>query len=282
LKELTIPSDMVDYRKWDQIVLSDDDDADCHPNIERLTWRRLKQQMREQRVAEDEERRKKDLEELESIKYSLSQMIPEKHESQIEDLKKRMTELLDRETRRKKREDSAIPKITESSLCHDSFKSKTIVNRENLFTSLEERSAQNQTNKGEFDEAISSEENQEKLERLVCDFVALDRYQDMGEFLFKHQELVSDKADTLLIMNAYALYKEHDSSGAYRYLRHSLIIRYILKLAEGKPSIFPGMRVFFGKILDEKDYKYRRGFELDLHGFFDQMTRLPSLPQDSG
>lgn len=273
---------MMDYRKWDRIELSDDDDADCHPNIERFTWRRLKQQMREQQLAEDKERRKKDLEELASIRSSLSQMVPGAHETQIEDLKKRMTELLDREAKRKKREESALPKITETSLCHDGFESKTIINREKMHTSLEESDDRNQTTNGKSDKAISSEENQEKLERLVCEFVTLERYQDMGEFLFSHPELVSDRVDTLMIMNAYALYKDHDSLEAYEYLRHSLIIRYILKLSEGKTNIFPGMRIFFGKILDEKDDQYRKGFELDLHDFFGQMTRLPSLLQDSG
>ena len=33
----------IDYSKWDNIQLSSDDDEDCHPNIEKYTWRRLRQ-----------------------------------------------------------------------------------------------------------------------------------------------------------------------------------------------------------------------------------------------
>ena len=33
----------IDYSKWDNIQLSSDDDEDCHPNIEKFTWRRLRQ-----------------------------------------------------------------------------------------------------------------------------------------------------------------------------------------------------------------------------------------------
>lgn len=40
---LTDPSN---YKKWDDIWISDDDDEDCHPNIEKYAWRRLKARMR--------------------------------------------------------------------------------------------------------------------------------------------------------------------------------------------------------------------------------------------
>lgn len=40
---------MVDYSKWDNIWISSDDDADCHPNIEKYAWRRLKQRMRSEK-----------------------------------------------------------------------------------------------------------------------------------------------------------------------------------------------------------------------------------------
>lgn len=37
---------MVDYSRWDNIWISSDDDEDCHPNIEKYAWRRLKARMR--------------------------------------------------------------------------------------------------------------------------------------------------------------------------------------------------------------------------------------------
>lgn len=37
---------MVDYSKWDDIWISSDDDEDCHPNIDKWAWRRLKKRMR--------------------------------------------------------------------------------------------------------------------------------------------------------------------------------------------------------------------------------------------
>jgi len=40
---------MVDYSKWDNIWISSDDDADCHPNIDKYAWRRLKQRMRDEK-----------------------------------------------------------------------------------------------------------------------------------------------------------------------------------------------------------------------------------------
>merc|ERR1719429_976693 len=45
------PSAPLDYSKWDDsnIWVSSDDDEDCHPNIEKYAWRRLKKRMREEK-----------------------------------------------------------------------------------------------------------------------------------------------------------------------------------------------------------------------------------------
>lgn len=44
----------LNYSKWDNICVSSDDDEDCHPNIHKDTWRRLRKQQREDnRVKED-------------------------------------------------------------------------------------------------------------------------------------------------------------------------------------------------------------------------------------
>lgn len=40
---------MVDYSKWDNIWVSSDDDEDCHPNIDKWAWRRLKARMRDEK-----------------------------------------------------------------------------------------------------------------------------------------------------------------------------------------------------------------------------------------
>ena len=47
---------LTDYSKWDNIELSDDE-GDCHPNIEKGTWFRLKHQKRVEREAKEKEER---------------------------------------------------------------------------------------------------------------------------------------------------------------------------------------------------------------------------------
>jgi len=39
----------LDYSKWDNIWISSDDDEDCHPNIDKFAWRRLKKRMRDEK-----------------------------------------------------------------------------------------------------------------------------------------------------------------------------------------------------------------------------------------
>jgi len=45
-----------DYSKWDRLDLSDDDGDDCHPNIDKESWKRLMKQKREERRKEEEEK----------------------------------------------------------------------------------------------------------------------------------------------------------------------------------------------------------------------------------
>ncbi|CAK9038245.1 Hsp90 co-chaperone Cdc37 (Hsp90 chaperone protein kinase-targeting subunit) (Protein enhancer of sevenless 3B) [Durusdinium trenchii] len=45
-----------DYSKWDRLDLSDDDDADCHPNIDKASWKRLMAQKRADRRATEDKK----------------------------------------------------------------------------------------------------------------------------------------------------------------------------------------------------------------------------------
>mmetsp|Transcript_410 Transcript_410/g.958 ORF Transcript_410/g.958 Transcript_410/m.958 type:complete len:579 (-) Transcript_410:265-2001(-) len=45
-----------DYSKWDRLDLSDDDGDDCHPNIDKESWKRLMAQKRADRRAKEDEK----------------------------------------------------------------------------------------------------------------------------------------------------------------------------------------------------------------------------------
>ncbi|GBG24324.1 Hsp90 co-chaperone Cdc37 [Hondaea fermentalgiana] len=45
-----------DYSKWDRLDLSDDDAEDCHPNIDKESWKRLMAQKRQDRRQKEEEK----------------------------------------------------------------------------------------------------------------------------------------------------------------------------------------------------------------------------------
>jgi hypothetical protein len=51
---------MVDYSKWNSIELSDDDEEDCHPNIDLALWKRLKREKRERERQEAEAQRQRE------------------------------------------------------------------------------------------------------------------------------------------------------------------------------------------------------------------------------
>ena len=53
----------IDYSKWDNIELSDDED-DVHPNIDRESWFRMKHRSRVEREEREDQDKKKILEEM--------------------------------------------------------------------------------------------------------------------------------------------------------------------------------------------------------------------------
>ena len=63
---------------WDRLDLSDDDELDCHPNIEKNTWKRLMAQKRAERRAQEEEK-------IEQLKKKIA-----KHESKAADLQAKL------------------------------------------------------------------------------------------------------------------------------------------------------------------------------------------------
>jgi hypothetical protein len=261
---------VLDYSKWDRLELSDDDDADCHPNIEKMTWRRLKKEARERKLVEEQDIRKKELDELEILKSQLLQISP------IEERKKkeeRIDELSEHEKKRKENELHS-PKLTADSICRDKFDSKTMINRDAERTNV---SKEQNPQKVQQDESSKDDD----LERRLQKFVDLETFSDMALYLSQYPELISDEMDILLIEKAHKSYGDKQSSQSYNYLRHSLVLRYIIKLASGRP-LLPSLRAFFDKITDPKDDQYRKGFELDLNLFFDQLKNLPSFnPQNS-
>ena len=44
------------YSKWDHLVVSSDDEDDCHPNIDIKLWKRLQKEKRERERTEQDDR----------------------------------------------------------------------------------------------------------------------------------------------------------------------------------------------------------------------------------
>ncbi|KCV69495.1 hypothetical protein H696_03917 [Fonticula alba] len=124
---------MVDYSKWNTIELSDDD-SDCHPNIERGTWLRLKKASKERKEAEEAARRAaEDAQEAERVE----QIAKLEAEAAAGDLSAEQQATLDRlraesdkhqaQRREEEAKNKQYPKWSDANICTEKF-SKTILN----------------------------------------------------------------------------------------------------------------------------------------------------------
>jgi len=126
----------IDYSKWDNIQLSSDDDEDCHPNIEKFTWRRLRQRQRD-----DEEAKRKVKEAqlkaqvkqkekaLREQKEKLAQLKSTGKAKEAEAISK-ILQNTEKATAAKKRELQRLDKqrkITADTMCHTA-EERTIIN----------------------------------------------------------------------------------------------------------------------------------------------------------
>lgn len=123
---------MVDYSKWNNIDLSDDD-SDCHPNIEKNTWLRLKKETKLRKQEEAQmQKAQEDAANADNIKRA-GELEEKLRANEDEKLRKEHTQLLAsieaHRVKRAKEEEIAkkYPKWDDDTICRDGF-SKTIVN----------------------------------------------------------------------------------------------------------------------------------------------------------
>jgi len=251
------------YSKWDNIQLSSDDDEDCHPNIEKYTWRRLRAQQRaEQRVKEDQEAERvqaqiKALEEqIENYKKypstAQTQATISRNEKEISKLKAYLEK------------QEKIRKLNPEDLCQESFDS-TIVNKNADLEHVTPPALQKKLDENKEVNADEFGSWQSKHESTVKEYLACTTLEKSRDYVLGHPELLNNNATGWILLEALNREMAGDSDAMHHAVRQNQYLQYSLdlsKLSGQAPT--DAARGFFSRL---EGAQQRAMFERDVDEF---------------
>ncbi len=212
---------MVDYSKWKDIDVSDDED-DTHPNIDTPSLFRWRHQARVEKMAEAEEEKKKFESEKKQVKQKMFELTTkEKDEDLAKELKRLRNK--DEELRKKEEELEKKERLTPwnvDTISKDGF-SRSIVNKPKPKKVL--------TEEEKHEQLVSFMDNHEKE---LKTFGMLSSYDDSREYLRDHPHLVVEDTASYLTLWSVTLEVEEKKSLMERVAHQAIVMQYILELAK--------------------------------------------------
>lgn len=261
---------MVDYSKWKDIEISDDED-DTHPNIDTPSLYRWRHEARLQRMA-DAERQK---EELQKRKQSFQARLIDvkerikKNDGDPENLKKELESI--------EKEGRDIEKIEQEQKKQEK---KTAWNVDTISKPGFEKTVLNKKPVKKTEEELTDEEREERMKKFVKENEALckkygmmRRYDDSKRFLQQHFQLVCDETANYLVIWSINLVMEGKLELMSHVAHQCICMQYILELGK-QLDVDPRACVnsFFSKI-QHCVPEYREQFEKEIEGFKDRVKK---------
>lgn len=248
---------MVDYSKWKDIEISDDED-ETHPNIDTPSLFRWRHQARVERMEErrrereeHNQRKNENIRRLEQTKRKISATDPNSPE--METLKKALAELQVEEKQLQKKDDELRKKERQTPWNVDTISepgfTKTVINTKPARPK---------------DENLTEEEKEKKMkkfikenEKLLKQFGMLRKYDDSKKFLQDHSHLACEETANYLVIWCINLEMEEKHELMAHVAHQTICMQYILELSK-QLDVDPRACVgsFFSKIqVAEKAYK---------------------------
>ncbi|XP_054706411.1 hsp90 co-chaperone Cdc37-like [Uloborus diversus] len=258
---------MVDYSKWKNIEISDDED-DTHPNIDTPSLFRWRHQARVERMAEfqtekdecdkeasENDRKISDVQE--KIKYAETS-----DEFNMDELKAELKKLEEhsKELKRKKEEILKKEKLMPwnvDTISHDGF-AKTVLNKD-APPKKEELTEEEKAEK----QRIFVQEN----EKLLKKFGMFQKYDDSKNFLREHPHLACEETANYLVIWCINLEVEEKHELMEHVAHQCICMQFILELAKHL-NVDPRSCIssFFSRI-QMADTEYKEAFNSELDAF---------------
>jgi len=263
---------MVDYSKWKDIEISDDED-ETHPNVDTPSLFRWRHEARVEKMKEVE-KEKAEFQRQKNENASKLKEIKEKYENaskegldckelktQLDLLEKEKKKIVDQDEELKKKE-KLMPWNVDT-ISQPGF-SKTVFNtgpaRKVEVLTDEERE-------------IKTREFFKKHEKSLKAYGMLQKYDDSKRFLQENQDLVCEETANYLVIWCINLEMEEKSSLMEHVAHQCICMQFILELAKHVDRDPRGcVSSFFTKI-QKADVEYRKGFEDELSAFKERIRR---------
>lgn len=268
----------IDYSKWDNIQLSSDDDEDCHPNIEKFTWRRLRQRQRDD---EEAKRKVKEAQLKAQVKQKEKALREQKEKlAQLKSTGKAkeaaaISEILqntEKATASKKRELQRLDKqrkITADTMCHTA-EERTIINAnaklEHNFPSRAKKS-----NKSESEEAEAFSSFMDKNTKIMQKYSEQTDITASEKYILANPMLLSEHSTGMLLLSALKAEMAGDSKRMRNIVRQNQYLQYAMDLAAmTKESELKCVKKFF---LSLRNGQKRHMFERDCDDFASKIAQ---------
>lgn len=268
---------MVDYSKWKNIEISDDED-DTHPNIDTPSLFRWRHQARlermEERKKEQEEHNRKKAETLQKLKDAKEKLAKleseQKDSADLTTLKKVLHDLEEEEKKIKQKEEEMKKKerLTPwnvDTIGQDGF-TKTVINTK--------------PPRKDADAGLSDEEKEKRMKQFVKEnekklkeFGMLRKYDDSKKFLQEHPYLVCENTANYLVVWCINLEMEEKHDLMEHVAHQCICMQYILELSkqlEVDPRACVGS--FFSRI-QIAEVEYKNSFDDELRAFKDRIRK---------
>jgi len=198
----------LNYSKWDNIELSDDED-NFHPNIDNNLMIRLQREKRQQREKEEAEKK--------------------------EELKQKGTEDAEEEIDRMER----MKKLHVGNICSDKFNSKheksTASQSANPTKAADTKVKVKATDESTFTDGYEAflAENKE----ILLEYAAIDEDDEKSEqFVIKHTQLLSEHATGFYLLHCINLQADGKTREMRKTARQYLLLTYVCDLAKSMPG----------------------------------------------
>nr|XP_018908231.1 PREDICTED: hsp90 co-chaperone Cdc37 [Bemisia tabaci] len=263
---------MVDYSKWKDIEISDDED-ETHPNIDTPSLFRWRHQARVERM-EEQEREKRDFDrnktenrkKIEETQKKLKEA--ELAGGDLSELQKALAELEKEANKIKQKEDDLKKKEKLTPWNVDTISkpgfTKTVVN----------------TNLPRKNEELTEEEKEERMkefinqnEKLVKQFGMLRKYDDSKRFLQQHPQLACEETANYLVIWCINLEMEEKHDLMTHVAHQCITMQYILDISK-QLDVDPRACVpsFYTKI-QVAETEYKDSFNDDLKSFIGRIEK---------
>lgn len=258
---------MVDYRKWDHIEISDDED-ETHPNIDTRSLFKWRHEARVQRMEEFDDKKlelqKKidaNKEKMRTVKDNLAMVMKETNE---EELKKLQISLKGLEVEEEKmldekryllKEEKAQP-LNVDTLSKPGF-SKTIINKPKP----------KKETLSEEEQLERSKKFMEQYKEEIKKYGMLHEYHDSEELLMKSPHLACEDSANYLVVWCIDLEVEEKHALMERVAHQTICMQFLLELSK-QLELDPrsAVKPFFTK-MRKSDDQYMHGFNDELKAF---------------